>query len=41
MTIFRHAAPAEESLTLGSNTDDPNAAAGDMYLVFVQAAPAR
>ena len=41
MTIFRHQSVKEESLTLGSNTDQPDAAAANMYLVFVQAAPAR
>lgn len=36
MTIFEHRAISDESLTLGSNTDDPNARTGLMYVVFVK-----
>jgi beta-galactosidase len=36
MTIFRRHASGEESLTLGSNTDDPAVKAANMYIVFVQ-----
>lgn len=35
MTIFQHQATSEESLTLGSNTDDSNAKKVNSYIVFV------
>jgi len=35
MTIFQHRAPANESLTLGSNTDNPAAGKANSYIVFV------
>jgi beta-galactosidase len=34
MTIFQHHATADESLTLGSNTDDPAARKANAYIVF-------
>jgi len=37
MKIFQHAAAHEESLTLGSNVDDPTVKTGNMYIVFVNA----
>ncbi|HWZ96005.1 MAG TPA: DUF4982 domain-containing protein [Opitutaceae bacterium] len=37
MKIFQHAATHEESLTLGSNTDDTTVKTGHMYVVFVNA----
>jgi beta-galactosidase len=40
MTVFRHVAGPDESLTLGSNTDQADATAANMYLVFVQGNPA-
>jgi beta-galactosidase len=39
MKIFQHAAAHEESLTLGSNVDDISVKTGNMYVVFVNAAP--
>jgi len=38
MTLFRRRSTEDESLTLGSNTDDRGARSANMYLVFVQAA---
>jgi beta-galactosidase len=38
MKIFQHTAGSEESLTLGSNAEDPNVKTGNMYVVFVNAA---
>ncbi len=38
MKIFQHRADADESLTLGANTENANAKACNMYLVFVNAA---
>jgi beta-galactosidase len=38
LKIFQRRAVHEESLTLGSNTEDPSAKTGDMYVVFVSAA---
>jgi beta-galactosidase len=38
--VFERAAENDESLTLGSNTDDPRAA-GNMYVVFVNGSGAR
>jgi beta-galactosidase len=35
MKLFQHRAGADESLTLGANTDNPNARACNMYVVFV------
>ena len=35
MTLFQRRANRDESLTLGSNSDDPNAPSGNMYVVFV------
>jgi beta-galactosidase len=35
MTIFQHRAASDESLTLGSNTDDPAAKKANSYIVFV------
>jgi beta-galactosidase len=37
MKIFQHHAGQEESLTLGSNTDNTSLKTGDMYVVFVNA----
>ncbi len=39
LKIYRHRAAHDESLTLGSNTDDPTAKTGEMYVVFVSLAP--
>jgi beta-galactosidase len=39
MTLFQHRAPADESLTLGSNADDPAASPAHSYIVFVDNAP--
>jgi beta-galactosidase len=41
MTIFQHRAPADESLTLGSNTDIPAAGKANSYIVFVSGLVAR
>ena len=41
MTIFQHRAPADESLTLGSNTDIPAAEKANSYIVFVSGLVAR
>jgi len=35
MTLFEHHAVADESLTLGSNTDDPSVKKATSYIVFV------
>jgi beta-galactosidase len=35
MTMFQHRAASDESLTLGSNTDDPAAKKANSYIVFV------
>ncbi|HTB79835.1 MAG TPA: DUF4982 domain-containing protein [Opitutaceae bacterium] len=37
LKIFQHRAAHDESLTLGSNTEDSSAKTGDMYVVFVNA----
>lgn len=36
MSLFRRRAQGPEGLTLGSNTDDPRARTGHMYIVFVK-----
>ena len=36
MTIFQHPATADESLTLGSNTDNPTSGKANSYIVFVR-----
>jgi beta-galactosidase len=36
MKIFEHRLKTEESLTLGSNTDDPRLKSGNMYVTFVK-----
>lgn len=41
MTIFQHRAESDESLTLGSNTDDPSAKKANSYIVFVSGLAAR
>ena len=38
MTIYQHQVLADESLTLGSNTDDPALKQANAYIVFVNAA---
>lgn len=38
MDVYRHDSPAEESLTLGANTEDTRLREGNHYLVFVGAA---
>lgn len=35
MSMFQHRVPADESLTLGSNTDDPGVKKAKSYVVFV------
>ena len=35
MDLFHRAVADNESLTLGANTEDPRAAGGNLYLVFV------
>ena len=35
MTIYQHHAASDESLTLGSNTDDPSVKKANSYIVFV------
>jgi beta-galactosidase len=39
MTIYQHRAKADESLTLGSNTDDPSVKTAVAYVVFVSKMP--
>jgi beta-galactosidase len=39
MKIYAHEAKSDESLTLGSNTDDPAVKKATAYIVFVQGAP--
>jgi beta-galactosidase len=39
MKVFEHKVEKDESLTLGTNTENPNAEASNMYIVFVNAAP--
>jgi beta-galactosidase len=39
MTIFQHRAKSDESLTLGSNTDDPSVKTAMAYVVFVSKIP--
>jgi beta-galactosidase len=41
MTIFQHLAATDESLTLGSNTDDPTVKKANSYIVFVSGSVAR
>jgi hypothetical protein len=41
MTIFQHRALSDESLTLGSNTDDPAVKRAKAYIVFVSGYIAR
>ena len=41
MTIFQHRAAADESLTLGSNTDNPLVGKANFYVVFVSGQVAR
>jgi beta-galactosidase len=41
MTIFQHHAASDESLTLGSNTDDPSVKKANSYIVFVSGLTAR
>jgi beta-galactosidase len=36
MTLFERRSTRDESLTLGANAGDSRAAAGNMYIVFVQ-----
>ncbi|HTX20446.1 MAG TPA: DUF4982 domain-containing protein [Candidatus Aquilonibacter sp.] len=38
MQVFNHTSKEEGSITLGSNTDDPDAKEADAYIVFVNAA---
>ncbi len=40
MKVFQHRADKDESLTLGTNTENEKAGACNMYIVFVNAAPA-
>jgi beta-galactosidase len=40
MTIFQRRAKADESLTLGSNTDDPSVKTANAYIVFVNGSQA-
>jgi beta-galactosidase len=39
MTIYQHRAKTDESLTLGSNTDDPSVKTAVAYVVFVSRLP--
>jgi beta-galactosidase len=38
MTVFQHRVTHEESLTLGSNTDDPSVKTALMYIVLLKSA---
>ena len=40
MTIFQRRAKSDESLTLGSNTDDPSVKTANAYIVFVHGSQA-
>jgi beta-galactosidase len=41
MTLFRRLATKDETLTLGSNSEDPKIRAGEMYVVWIKASPRR
>jgi beta-galactosidase len=39
MKVFQHKIDSDESLTLGTNTENEKAEASNMYIVFVNARP--